>query len=70
MSSYNLTKPEGREALQADRQSELDAIEAGIWPRDLNDVMRWTPPRNVEPRVWAARMCRADLAYLATKGKA
>lgn len=67
MPSYNLSKPEGREALRADRQSELDSIESGTWPRDLNDIMRWSPPRNVEPSVWAAKMCRADLDYLAGK---
>jgi hypothetical protein len=73
MPTYNLTKPEDRERLRADRQSELDAIEAGKWPRDTNDVMRWSPPQRrdgtytVEPVEWAARMCRADLQYLAAK---
>jgi len=64
MATYNLTKPEDRERLRADRQAELDAIEQGTWPRDLNEFMRWNPPPSFEPRVWAARMCRADLAYL------
>lgn len=64
MATYNLTKPEDREQLRSDRQSELDAITLGAWPRDINDFMRWSPPRNVEPSVWAARMCRADLDYL------
>jgi hypothetical protein len=67
MPAYNLAKPDGREALRADRQSELDAIENGSWPRDLNDHMRWSPPRNVAPADWAARMCKADLAYLSAK---
>jgi hypothetical protein len=64
MSAYNLTKPDGREALRADRQSELDAVERGEWPRDLNDIMRWSPPRFEDPAAWAAKMCRADLHYL------
>jgi len=67
MTSYNLTKSVDREALRADRQSELDAIEAGTWPRDLNDLMRWSPPHTVEPPVWAARMCKLDLSYLDLK---
>jgi len=68
MASYNLAKPEGREALRADRQSELDAVERGEWPRDVNDVVRWNPPRNVAPTDWAARMCKLDLDYLNSKG--
>lgn len=70
MASYNLTKAADRERLRVDRQAELDAVEQGIWPRDLDDLMRWTPPRNVEPHVWAARMCQADLTYITTKGEA
>jgi hypothetical protein len=68
MPAYNLAKPEGREALRADRQSELDSVKDGTWPRDLNDIMRWSPPRGTDPSAWAVKMCRADLDYLATKG--
>jgi len=67
MPSYNLAKPEGREALRADRQSELDAVEKGEWPRDVNDVVRWNPPGHVASQDWAAKMCRLDLEYLASK---
>jgi len=41
MASYNLMKRADRARLRADRQGELDAIKAGLWPRDLNDAMRW-----------------------------
>lgn len=68
MAFYNLTTAEGREALRADRQGELDAIRAGTWPRDLNDAMRWNPPRGLDPADHAARMCVVDLAYLRSKG--
>lgn len=70
MSSYNLLKAADRERLRQDRQAELDAVENGTWPRDLNDLMRWSPPRRrdgthtVAPAIWAARMCKLDLAYV------
>jgi hypothetical protein len=69
MPSYNLGKAEDREALRADRQSELDAIERGEWPRDVNDALRWSPPRTEDPAKWAAKMCRFDLDYLALKAQ-
>jgi len=70
MASYNLLRPEGRESLRADRQAELDAIERGAWPRDINDAFRWNPPRHVAPSEWAARMCRLELDYLRSRGTA
>ncbi len=70
MAFYNLATPEGREALRADRQGELDAIRQGTWPRDVDDVVRWTAPRTTSPVEWATKMCQADLDYLAQKARA
>lgn len=66
MSSYNLMKITGRDALRKDRQSELDALAAGTWPRDLNDMMRWCPPvgGKYSEKQWAEKMCKADIDYL------
>lgn len=65
MSSYNLMKVAGREAMRADRQAELDATRDGSWPRDLNDSMRWVGRNGTSPKDWAAKMCRFELDYLA-----
>lgn len=66
MASYNFIKAEDRARFRADRAAELEAIEAGLWPRDTNDVMRWTPPTwsDFSATEWAARQCRADIAYV------
>jgi hypothetical protein len=64
MASYNLMTQAGRDDLRRDRQGELDAARAGSWPRGLNDLMRWNPPRDVSAPEWAARMCEAELQSL------
>lgn len=64
MASYNLRTKDGRDELRRARQAELKAVRSGEWPRDLNDWMRWTAPRDVEPEVWAARMCEADMSAM------
>jgi len=66
MSSYNLMKVAGRNALRKDRQEELNALAAGIWPRDLDEAMRWTPPRGgkYSEKQWAQKMCKDELAAL------
>lgn len=66
MASYNLMKAEDRARFRADRKAELDAITEGRWPRDTNDAMRWTPPTwsDVSPAEYAAKQCRADIAYI------
>ena len=64
MAFYNLGTTDGRVALAADRGAELAAAREGRWPRDAADAVRWTAPRGVDPAVWAARMCEADLRAL------
>lgn len=64
MAFYDLGTKHGRAAMTADREAELSAARDGRWPRDAADAVRWTAPRNVEPAVWAARMCEADLRAL------
>jgi hypothetical protein len=64
MAYYDLRTTDGRAALAADRGAELAAARDGRWPRDAADAVRWTAPRGVEPAVWAARMCEADLRSL------
>ena len=78
MAGYNLMKAEDRQRMREAREKELRAIEDGSWPRDINDVMRWTAatspylPVEEARRIQeehAAEMCRADLLYLAGLGK-
>lgn len=65
MSSYNLTKPEDRTRFRQDHAAELAAVEAGTWPRDINDAFRWihgSPPEHTAQ--YAARMCRSAIEYI------
>lgn len=68
MASYNLMKSEDRARMKAARLAEVAAIDAGRWPRDINDEMRWGGNRTfhdqAEKAAWARRMCNADLDYL------
>lgn len=65
MASYNLQKKESRDRLRAERQGELDAIERGVWPRNINDKYRWiSVPSGMTHAEYAKTMCQADLAYL------
>jgi len=74
MASYNLMRAADRARARADCQAEIDAVEAGQWPRDINDSMRWIHPptspylpadenRRIAAE-YAARMCRAEIEYL------
>ena len=65
MTVYNRMKAADRVRERQDRQAELDAIEAGTWPRDIDDQFRWNNPSDKYTNAeWAARMCRADIDYL------
>jgi hypothetical protein len=60
MASYNLTRAADRQRYRQDHISELEAIQAGTWPRDVNDALRWT---RMDPE-HAARMCRMAVDYV------
>jgi hypothetical protein len=70
MAAYDLRRADDRALFIKDRQAEIDAIDLGLWPRDINDVHRWTPPYEPynydpgRPAKWARRMCLADIAYV------
>lgn len=74
MSSYNLHKAADRARYRQDHADELAAVEAGCWPRDINDQMRWVnipsmpyaPPAVVKKATeeYVARMCRFAIAYI------
>jgi hypothetical protein len=56
----NSSKQEDRDQIRSEREDEIAAVDAGEWPRNLNDRMRWskgTPE-------WAKQMCQADIAYI------
>jgi hypothetical protein len=60
MAFYNLGKRADRDRMRAERVAELEAVENGTWPRDVNDYMRWMYGR----ADWAGKMCRQSIAYL------
>lgn len=64
MASYDLTKKADRERMRSAREAERQAVLAGTWPRDTNDLMRWDPPRGMDPARWAGEMCHNELNYL------
>lgn len=68
MASYNLMKKADRDRQRSNRMAEVDAIDEGRWPRDINDEMRWGATRTfydgAEKAAYARRMCMADVAYL------
>ena len=61
MSFYNRMKAEDRAREIADLQSELDAIDIGIWPRDVNDDVRWGATRSFRDRTEKAAHVRPIL---------
>lgn len=69
MAAYNLNTARGCKNLLLDRKSELAAIKRGSWPRDINDVMRWSAPQGTSPKAWAARMCKAEIEYVKARMK-
>lgn len=68
MSTYNLMRRADRDRLRADRQAEIDAIDAGEWPRDTDDLLRWGADRSFndhsEQATLARDLCAATIAYL------
>lgn len=74
MGSVNRAKAADRAEERAALEAELKAIEAGAWPRDINDMFRWTaaptsrflPARENQriEREHAAKCCRGGISYL------
>ena len=68
MASYNLTKKADRARMRADRMAEVAAIDAGQWPRDIDDNMRWGACRTfhdmAEKALYARQMCMTEVEYL------
>lgn len=74
MACYNRTKRADREQEIADLRAEVAAVDAGTWPRDINDSFRWlNAPTNPylsareNQRIqadYAKRMCVSGIAYL------
>jgi hypothetical protein len=68
MSSYNYMKRADRERALSERKSEIDAIDAGTWPRDINDDMRWgvllTFHDRAEKAGYARKCCENEVNYL------
>jgi hypothetical protein len=74
MSSYDLTRAADRARMRADRMAEIEAVDAGAWPRNPEDEMRWlgaptssylSATHNQEIRVaHAKKVCLLDIAYL------
>jgi hypothetical protein len=74
MSCYNFMKRADRQRLRQDREAEIQAVRDGLWPRDIDDRMRWnckdTNPyfsaaenRRIMAE-YAARMCQREVDYL------
>jgi hypothetical protein len=60
MAAYNLMKQEDRKRMREDRLAEIQAVQNGTWPRDIDDSVRWskgTPE-------YARRMCQDGISYL------
>lgn len=68
MSTYNLMRRADRDRLRADRQAEIDAIDAGEWPRDTDDLLRWGADRSFNDHrghaALARDLCATTIAYL------
>lgn len=60
----NLMKAADRQERIAQCQTALEAINQGVWPRNINDLFAWTPPRNQSLTVYAARMYQHEIDYL------
>lgn len=68
MASYNRMKVADRKREIDDRKAEIAAIDAGTWPRDLDDDMRWGICHHfrdaAEHAAYARRMCLDVVDYL------
>lgn len=60
MPSFNLTKAADRRRFRQDHADELQAIEAGNWPRDTADAVRWS----TQDAAKVAKACRDCIAYV------
>ena len=68
------TKAADRAAERVALAAELEALEAGVWPRDINDAFRWNGAPTSQflhgeenariVREHATRCCRSGIAYL------
>jgi len=63
MVCYNRIKKADREREIADRKAEIAAIDAGQWPRDIDDEFRWVANRGFAD-AYARNLCVAEVAYL------
>lgn len=68
MACYNRTKAASRKQEIEDRKAEIAAIDAGTWPRDLDDAMRWGANKTfhdaAEKAEYARTGCWAEVVYL------
>ena len=68
MAVYNRMKSASRACEITDRKAELGAIEAGTWPRSLDDDMRWGSQRYfrdmAEKAAYVRPLLEAEITYL------
>ena len=68
MASYNFSKAADRARCRAERAAEVAAVDAGAWPRDINDDMRWGVMRTfydaAGKATYARAMCVAEIEYI------
>ena len=68
MAIYNFAKAADRARCRAARQAEIAAIDAGTWPRDIDDAMRWGAtkcfPSVAARAAFAREMCASEVAYV------
>jgi len=71
MASYNFMKAADRARCRADRMAEIEAVENGTWPRDIDDLLRWSNAPHLPPSEnhlvraeHAARMCRGEVIWI------
>lgn len=60
MSSYNLEKVADRDRIRKERAEELLAVQEGRWPRDIDDLLRWSR----RDALYAGHMCKIEIAYI------
>ena len=68
MSCYNRTKADSRKQETSDRTAEIASIDAGTWPRDIDDEFRWgvgqTFYSHADKASHARAMCVGVISYL------
>jgi hypothetical protein len=68
MAIYNRTKADSRKQETADLTAEIAAIDAGVWPRDIDDAMRWGAGQSfashADKAAYARRLCVDIVDYL------